>query len=56
MPVLSQLSLHPAGRVKKCTPSQHLPSLYELQSVSCSEAALLLLLSGLTSKHARVVC
>lgn len=56
MPVLSQLSPHPAGRVKKCTPSQCLPSLYELQSVNSSEAALSLLLSSLTSKHARVVC
>ena len=56
MPVLSQLALHPAGRVEKCTPSQCLPSLYELQSMNSSEAALPLLLSSLTSIHARMVC
>lgn len=56
MPVLSQLSLHPAGRVEKCAPNQRLLSLYELQSMNCSEAALPVLLSSLTSKRAREVC
>lgn len=37
MPVLSQLSLHPAGKVEKRIPSQRLPSLYELQSTSSSK-------------------
>lgn len=56
MPVLSRLSLNPTGRVEKCTPSQRLPSLYELQSLNSSEAALPLLLSSLAGKRARVVC